>query len=100
MFTICSNPVCDFCNRKINAADIGDTLHPEREDVTRLNALKAVMGAATFSAQYQQSPVPAEGLHVKREWFRRYKEMPERWPGDLIVQSWDTASKDGVFNDF
>lgn len=78
----------------------GDALHPERENVTRLNALKAVMGSATFSAQYQQSPVPAEGLHVKREWFRRYREMPERQPGDLIVQSWDTATKDGVFNDF
>jgi len=78
----------------------GDALHPEREDVARLTALKKEMGSASFSAQYQQSPVPAEGLHVKREWFRRYKEVPERQPGDLIVQSWDTASKDGVFNDF
>lgn len=78
----------------------GEALHPEREDVARLNALKAAMGSATYSAQYQQSPVPAEGLHVKREWFRRYKEPPQRQPGDLIVQSWDTASKDGVFNDF
>lgn len=79
---------------------VGVALHPEREDVARLNALKTVMGSATFSAQYQQSPVPAEGLHVKREWFKRYKETPERQSGDLIVQSWDTASKDGVFNDF
>jgi len=85
---------------RIHERKSGEALHPEREDVARLNALKAVMGSATYSAQYQQSPVPAEGLHVKREWFRRYKEMPERRPGDLIVQSWDTASKDGVFNDF
>lgn len=85
---------------RIHERKSGEALHPEREDVARLNALKAVMGSATYSAQYQQSPVPAEGLHVKREWFRRYKEMPVRKPGDLIVQSWDTASKDGVFNDF
>ena len=85
---------------RIHERQPGDALHPERENVTRLNALKAVTGSASFSAQYQQSPVPAEGLHVKREWFKRYKEMPERQPGDLIVQSWDTASKDGVFNDF
>lgn len=78
----------------------GDALHPAREDVAGLHALKAVMGSATFSAQYQQSPVPAEGLHVKREWFKRYKHAPRRQTGDLIVQSWDTASKDGVFNDF
>lgn len=78
----------------------GDALHPEREDVARLTALKKEMGSASFSAQYQQSPVPAAGLHVKREWFRHYMEPPKRQPGDLIVQSWDTASKDGVFNDF
>lgn len=53
-----------------------------------------------FSAQYQQSPVPAEGLYVNRSWLTRYNILPEQQPGDVIVQSWDTASKDGVFNDW
>ncbi len=78
----------------------GEVLHPERENTTRLNELKAVMGSATYSAQYQQSPVPAEGLYVKAAWFRRYDRFPDRAPGDMIVQSWDTASKEGVFNDY
>jgi hypothetical protein len=78
----------------------GDVLHPERESAERLEQLKVVMGSAVFSAQYQQAPVPAEGLYIKHNWFRRYTARPEKQPGDVIVQSWDTASKDGVFNDW
>ncbi|MEL6243835.1 MAG: phage terminase large subunit [Pseudomonadota bacterium] len=78
----------------------GDVLHPERETLANLERQKSVMGSALFSAQYQQSPVPAEGLHVKREWFRRYAVAPEKQQGDLIVQSWDTASRDNTFSDW
>ena len=78
----------------------GDVLHPERETRAQLEQLRQTMGPATFSAQYQQDPVPVEGLHIKREWLRSYAKPPERQPGDQIVQSWDTASKDGVFNDY
>ncbi|WP_299076674.1 phage terminase large subunit [uncultured Ruegeria sp.] len=58
------------------------------------------MGSARFSAQYQQLPVPADGLHVKRPWIKRYSVLPEKTTGDRFVQSWDTASKDGVFSDY
>ncbi|MES0863737.1 phage terminase large subunit [Ruegeria sp. SCPT10] len=78
----------------------GEALHPERESVADLERLRSIMGTAVFSAQYQQSPVPAEGLHVRREWFKRYSNAPEKITGDRIVQSWDTASKDGVFSDY
>lgn len=78
----------------------GTALHPERESLEVLHRLKRTMGTARFSAQYQQSPVPAEGLHVKREWFRYYDENPTFQQGDRIAQSWDTASKDGVFSDY
>ena len=44
--------------------------------------------------------MPAEGLYVKRVWLKRYAIIPDKQPGDVIVQSWDTASKDGVFNDW
>ena len=53
-----------------------------------------------FSAQYQQAPVPTGGLLVQRAWFCYYDDEPERWPGDQIVQSWDTATKDGALNDY
>ena len=75
-------------------------LHPARENREQLERLRHSMGTATFSAQYQQSPVPLEGLHIKRDWLRYYKDPPEKTVGDQIVQSWDTASKDGVFSDY
>lgn len=78
----------------------GTALHPDREPITLLEQLKSEMGTARFSAQYQQRPVPAEGLHVQRAWFRYYETLPQKQPGDTIVQSWDTASKTGVFNDY
>ncbi|MDP5220406.1 phage terminase large subunit [Ruegeria sp. 2205SS24-7] len=78
----------------------GEALHQERESVADLEYLRSIMGTALFSAQYQQSPVPVEGLHVRKAWFRRYSNLPDREIGDRIVQSWDTASKDGVFSDY
>lgn len=79
---------------------IGDVLHPEREPLDLLLREKAIMGSAAFSAQYQQAPVPASGNLLLREWFRRYDEAPVRRSRDRVVQSWDTASKDGVLNDY
>ncbi len=78
----------------------GSALHPERESVAQLEILRRSMGSANFSAQYQQSPVPLEGLHIKRDWLRYCEAPPVQVPGDRIVQSWDTASKDGVFSDY
>lgn len=85
---------------KIKTFREDNVLHPERESRAQLDQLRHSMGTATFSAQYQQSPVPAEGLHVKRDWLRYYQTPPEKTVGDQIVQSWDTASKDGVFSDY
>lgn len=45
----------------------------------------------TFSAQYQQRPIPFEGNLVKREWFRTYQDLPEPGVGKRFVQSWDVA---------
>ena len=78
----------------------GEALHPDREDLGELERIRRVTGSMVFSAQYLQEPVPAEGNLVRRAWFGRYDEPPGRRPGDRIVQSWDTASKDGVQNDW
>lgn len=61
---------------------------------------KAEMGSSHYSAQYLQAPVPAEGLMVKREWLTFYDLPPGPEAGGQIVQSWDTATKTGVFNDY
>jgi predicted phage terminase large subunit-like protein len=78
----------------------GDVLHPERESGKNLEILRSGMGSVNFSAQYLQAPVPADGLLVKAEWLKRWKIQPRKADGGQIVQSWDTASKDGVMNDW
>jgi predicted phage terminase large subunit-like protein len=87
-------------NGRVRVREAGEALHPARESLEQLGVLKAQMGSAVFSAQYQQSPVPADGLIVKRAWLQYYDVVPARQPGDRIAQSWDTASKDGAFSDW
>ena len=79
---------------------ISDLLHPERESLELLNAVKETLGAATFAAQYQQNPVPVIGVMIREEWFKRYRdnELPAKF--DLIMQSWDTANKPDDKSDY
>jgi predicted phage terminase large subunit-like protein len=72
---------------------IGEVLHPAREPRFVLDELKIAMGSSTFSAQYQQAPVPPGGNMVRWEWFETYDELPPLGSNDKIVTSWDTASK-------
>jgi predicted phage terminase large subunit-like protein len=37
---------------------------------------------------------------IKRDWIKRYQELPPQRERSLILQSWDTASKGGPENDF
>jgi predicted phage terminase large subunit-like protein len=78
---------------------VGDLLHAEREPKSILDAIKAQLGSDTFSAQYQQRPVPPGGAMIKRAWPRRFEYAPPR-SSSQVIQSWDTASKEGGQNDF
>ena len=87
-------------DRRFHLVRSGDVLHPGRDSIADLERLKLDMGSAAFSAQYQQSPVPAGGNMIKWHWFGQYVAAPEaRWPA-TVVQSWDTASKAGELNDY
>jgi len=77
----------------------GDVLHPARESLQALNALRLELGSEQFAAQYQQEPVPPGGNMFKRTWIRRYEHAPALNQG-RIIQSWDTASKTGPANDW
>ena len=81
---------------------IGDVLHPAHEPLQVLERLRQSQGSDVFQAQYQQAPVPPGGAMIKRAWLRYYEkhELPERTYRVKIVQSWDTAAKDGAMNDF
>ncbi|MCP3459183.1 phage terminase large subunit [Bradyrhizobium sp. CCGUVB23] len=85
---------------KHHARRASEVLHAAREDKTVLEQIKAETGSLQFSAQYQQQPIPLEGNLIKREWFRRYGQLPSPGPRDIVVQSWDTAMMTGEFNDY
>ena len=75
----------------------GEALHEARFSVADLLREKLSIGSHLFAGQYQQRPVPAEGAMVKAAWLKTYDTVPD-W--GMVVQSWDTASKDGVHNDW
>lgn len=85
---------------KMHYRKAGDILHPARESLAILEAQRLAMGSSAFEAQYQQNPLPAVGNMVKAEWLRIYTEADLTEKPGRIVQSWDTASKDGVHNDY
>ncbi|HLH95677.1 MAG TPA: phage terminase large subunit [Xanthobacteraceae bacterium] len=78
----------------------GEALCPEREPIPVLEDIKRHIGSDTFSAQYQQMPVPPGGAMVKRAWICRYSELPPKSERMYVLQSWDTASKGGPDNDW
>jgi predicted phage terminase large subunit-like protein len=84
----------------VDDLDPGEVLCPAREPKESLEDIKQMIGSYRFSAQYQQNPIPIEGNLIKWEWFQTYPQRPERQPGDIVTQSWDTASKAGKFNDY
>jgi predicted phage terminase large subunit-like protein len=79
---------------------VGEALHPARESLDTLQRIKSSIGSRIFEAQYQQSPVPAEGNLFKATWLERYPSLPPRETFRDVVQSWDTATKIGETNDY
>ena len=77
---------------------IGEALHPAHESIETLLKLRQTLGPDVFAAQYQQAPVPAGGAMIKRAWLRYYDKAPANIPCSRIIQSWDTAAKDGAQN--
>jgi predicted phage terminase large subunit-like protein len=84
-------------NGQVHVRHPGDVLHPQREPREVLESLRAQLGAETFAAQYQQQPVPPGGAMIKRDWVRRYDQLPT---SGRVIQSWDIANKQGEENDY
>lgn len=78
----------------------GEVLNPEREPLAIVRQIRSQIGGDTFAAQYQPSPVPRGVAMIKRERVLRYDQLPARTSTSKIIQSWDTASKDGELNDY
>jgi predicted phage terminase large subunit-like protein len=74
----------------------GHALHPARQSLEVLLEAREE-NAQTFASQQQQDPVPVTGNYVDPAWFKTYEAAPT---SGLVIQSWDTASKTGLTNDF
>lgn len=85
--------------------EIGEALHPERQDIEAIKAKEIELGPYAFAAQYQQRPAPLGGGILKRSWFKSWTkkdakgkiDLPEC---DLVIQVYDTAFKEGQENDY
>jgi len=78
----------------------GEPLHAAREPLHVLEEIKSAMGSFVFAAQYLQDPAPLEGGMIKWPWFKIYLVPPARRAGDMLVHSWDTASKADEVHDY
>jgi predicted phage terminase large subunit-like protein len=92
--------VIPISDTDVHRRRVGEALSPVREPLSVLENMKLQLGSDAFSAQYQQMPVPPGGAMIKRDWVKRYVELPLQRERSLILQSWDTASKGGPENDF
>lgn len=78
----------------------GTPLNPGLIRETKIKELRASMGEFFFMSQMQQNPVSRIGLIIKKEWLRYYNSAVPIGRPDRIIQSWDTAVKDGEINDY
>ena len=77
----------------------GEALHPERESLEVLLEIRRELGEQNFCAQFLQMPAPPGGSIIKIGGFGQYDQT--HLPAfDQIIQSWDTANKDGQLNDY
>jgi predicted phage terminase large subunit-like protein len=76
----------------------GELLHPERESLKVLQEYRTALGEFTWSAQFQQAPVPLGGGMIKEAWWGTYEKAPQSF--DLVIQSWDTANKATELSDY
>jgi hypothetical protein len=77
----------------------GELLHPTHEPAEVLSELNKSMGSYSFSAQYQQSPIPHGGRIIKHKWLTRYQPL-SREPRDRILISWDIALSEVEAGDY
>ena len=106
-WTVLSLPAIAEVDEQIEVSDgqrylrrAGEALHPQHESLATLEKLRAEVGSDVFAAQYQQAPVPPGGAMIRRVWIRYYDQTPPRTYRTKMIQSWDTAAKDGAQNDW
>lgn len=76
----------------------GEALWPQRYPIERLRQIQLQLGEYSWSALYQQNPVPAEGGIFKRRWF--YPLIQQVPPIVRAVRYWDLAMSEKTSADY
>lgn len=84
---------------KIKVWEEGELLQPERLSQEVLDLKKIEMGSFSFAGQYQQTPVPAGGGILKKEYWQYWEGTTPPETVD-IVQVYDTAFTEKATNDY
>ncbi len=79
---------------------VGEPLQNSREPIEVLDQVQRSMGAASFSAQYLQNPIPTQGNMIGLKYFQRFDPTTLRSRGHKTVISIDTANSGGASSDF
>lgn len=92
--------VIPLTRNRVHFRKAGDVLNSAHEPLSALMKIKREIGSSLYEAHYQQRPVPAGGNMIRSLWLENtYRLQPERQDGDVIVQSYDTASTEGLTSD-
>lgn len=83
---------------ELDPREIGEPLWDRKYDLDALKKIKLSVGTYEWSALYQQRPSPSEGNILNRNWWKFYKQAPEKF--DEVIQSWDCTFKDNDDSDF
>jgi predicted phage terminase large subunit-like protein len=92
-------PRCGW-ERTFNERRVGDLLHPEYFSERAVNERRSQLDEKIFAAQYQQDPLQALGVMIKRDMIQRYNYLPIRKESHRVIQSWDTAIGVDASNDY
>ena len=81
----------------LDPRQMGEALWPDNQDLTDLSKIQA-SSMRIWNALYQQRPSPDSGNVVKREWWKFYTQIPDKF--EKVGLSADLTFKDGEKNDF
>jgi len=77
----------------------GEALFPERYDVKRLKAIRAVIGAYQWAALYDGNPKPKSGNYISRDNIRKVSAAAVPWT-KTHMRYWDLAVKETETSDY
>lgn len=77
---------------------IGEPLWADKYDLEQLELIQRAIGSRDWNSLYQQRPSSAEGDIFKREWWKFYDILPQKF--DKVFQSWDMTFKDTKTSDY